>query len=205
MTYRSKRLLDIFFSLLILLVTFPILILFLILIIVIDRQFPIFVQERSGLKGKKIFIYKLKTIKNKNKNSKISFLGKFLRLSKIDELPQLINVLKNDLSLVGPRPLYLEYNKYLTKKHKKRLLTKPGITGLSQIRLKNSSDWIKKFDYDVFYVENLNLKLDLYIILNSFFIVLKLIFVQNQGNNKIIDYKIDFYKQYVDMVKKNNY
>ena len=74
------------------------------MIILLDFQYPLFIQERSGLNGKSILIIKLKTMRSSGDNKQITLLGKFLRFSKIDEIPQLINVLKNDMSIIGPRP-----------------------------------------------------------------------------------------------------
>ena len=115
MIYKSKRYLDLFISTIIVFFTLPIIIFFSILIILVDNQHPFFIQERSGIDGKKIFIYKLQTISYKKNSQSISNLGKFLRYTKIDELPQFINIIKNDLSLIGPRPLYIEYNTFLSE------------------------------------------------------------------------------------------
>ena len=197
-----KRFLDIIISILLLLLTFPVLIFFSLLIIIIDRQLPLFVQERSGVFGKKIKIYKLKTIINKDSTIQISKLGRFLRLSKIDELPQLFNVLKSDLSLVGPRPLYLEYNKFYSKYHLKRISIKPGLTGYSQIKLINSNNWFDKFDLDVFYVKNQNLSFDIKIIFESILLIINLLVLKNKAQKKVIDSKEEFYRDYYE--KLNN-
>lgn len=194
MNYRGKRFLDICLSIILLSLTFPIILVFAIILFFIHGN-PFFIQERSGIYGKKIRIIKLRTVKFVNNHPKINFICHFLRLSKIDELPQLINVLKNDISIVGPRPLYLEYNNFLKSHHKKRLMIKPGITGYSQINLKDPNDWSKKFDYDTYYVENLSLKLDLLIIIKSIVLIFKILFSNNEI--KIIDEKKDFYQQYL--------
>lgn len=197
-----KRLLDIIISIILLLLTFPVLIFFSLLIIIYDCQFPLFSQERSGIFGKKIKIYKLQTIINKDNTIQISKLGRFLRFSKIDELPQLFNVLKNDLSLVGPRPLYLEYNKFYSDYHLNRISTKPGITGYSQIKLINSNDWFDKFDHDIYYVKNQNLSFDIMIIFESILLIINLLFSKNKVQKKVIDSKEDFYRDYYE--KLNN-
>ena len=191
-----KRIFDVFISIILLCFTFPIILFFCVLIIIIDRQSPIFTQLRSGVYGKKIKIFKLKTIIKENDKIQISNLGRFLRLTKIDELPQLINVIKNDLSLVGPRPLYIEYNNFYSKYHLKRISIKPGLTGYSQIKLINSNDWFKKFDHDIYYVENQNFKLDLKIILHSIYLMFNLLIASNKSQKKIIDSKEDFYRDY---------
>ena len=91
-------------------------------------------------------------MKQKEEDLKITFIGNFLRISKLDELPQIFNVFIGNMSFIGPRPLYLEFNQHLKKAHKLRLSIKPGITGLAQIRVKDSTDWNKKFNYDVIYI-----------------------------------------------------
>ena len=202
MIYKSKRYLDLFISTIIVFFTLPIIIFFSILIILVDNQHPFFIQERSGIDGKKIFIYKLQTISYKKNSQSISNLGKFLRYTKIDELPQFINIIKNDLSLIGPRPLYIEYNTFLSEKHKMRISVKPGLTGYSQIKLFEQKDWNKKFDYDIYYVENMSLKLDIKIFFESIIFVLKLFFSLNRRYENTIDFKKDFYENYVGKLKQ---
>lgn len=202
MIYKSKRYLDLFISITIIFFTLPIIIFFSILIILIDNQYPFFIQERSGINGKKIFIYKLQTISFKNNSQTTSNLGKFLRYTKIDELPQFINILKNDLSLIGPRPLYMEYNNFLSDKHKMRMNIKPGLTGYSQIKLFDQKDWNKKFDYDIYYVKNMSLKLDIKIFFESIIFVLKLFLSLNKRIENTIDFKKDFYDNYVNKHQK---
>ena len=116
-------------------------------------------------------------------NKKINrhyFLGNFLRRYKIDELPQLLNVIKGDMSLVGPRPLYIEYNITYTINEKKRLLTKPGITGLAQVKLNDSSKWRNKFKFDTWYVNNQSLKLDFYILILTIILIFRIIFFKKK-------------------------
>ncbi len=147
------------------------------IIIVFDRQNPFYFETRSGLYGKPFKIIKLRTMKfsSKDKNKIVTNLGKYIRKSKIDELPQIFNVLFGQMSLVGPRPLYLEYNSKYSKYEKLRLNNKPGITGLAQIKVLNRENWRAKFRYDIFYVKNRSLKLDLYIICKTFAFYLDLI------------------------------
>ena len=96
-------------------------------------------------------------------NDKATFLGGFLRKYKLDELPQLINILKGDLSLVGPRPLLPSYNEKYNEFQNLRFNVMPGLTGLSQVKLNNTNNWKKKFTYDVFYSKKISFKLDIYI------------------------------------------
>ncbi len=170
-----KRAFDLIFSLFLFLCLIPVLLPFVISILLIDG-FPIFfIQDRSGIHGKKIKLFKLRTYKG----DKMTHLGPLLRKLRIDEIPQLLNVIKGDLSIVGPRPLFLEYNELYSKDQKKRLLTKPGITGLAQIKGLNNLSWKQKFKYDVFYVEKSNFIFDCYIILKTFTLIIKLFFVAN--------------------------
>lgn len=191
-----KRIFDITFSILLLLIFSPLLILSLIMIILLDFQYPLFIQERSGLNGKSILIIKLKTMRSSGDNKQITLLGKFLRFSKIDEIPQLINVLKNDMSIIGPRPLYKEFNNYYLDKHKLRISVKPGLTGLAQVKVRDSTDWFKKFNFDTIYVKKANYNLDFYILFKTFSIVFNSIFKKNHRAIESIDYKRSFFENY---------
>ena len=133
----------------------------------------IFVQIRPGLHGKPFRLYKFRSMTNvKNTNGKIlldekrlSGFGKFLRASSLDELPSLWNVIKGDMSLVGPRPLLMEYLPLYNKSQKRRHEVKPGITGWAQVNGRNALSWHEKFQLDLWYVENRTFFLDLKILL----------------------------------------
>ena len=134
------------------------------------NQYSIF-QERSG-KNKKIKLIKLRTIKLDNDDlTKVKYttLGLFFRKSGLDEIFQLFNILKGDLSLVGPRPLYMKYNDLYDDQQIIRLTVKPGLTGLAQIRQHNDISWEQKIKYDLEYVEKMNLLLDIKIILKTLY------------------------------------
>lgn len=128
----------------------------------------LFKQERPGLHGKPFVIYKFRTMTNdKDKNGnilpgklRITKLGRFLRKYSLDELPQLFNVLKGDISLVGPRPLLMEYMKFYSSEQARRHEVKPGITGWAQVNGRNTISWEKKFELDVWYVEHQSIWLD---------------------------------------------
>jgi len=164
-----KRFLDIFISLIIIIILFPLIIIISILIWY-KIGFPIFIQKRPGLNNKVFKVYKFKTLLD---NSEFEYdikrqnpLGNFLRKTGLDELPQLINILQNKMSLIGPRPLLVEYlNKYSTYE-KKRHLVKPGITGLAQVSKSDNGkkSWNKSIKLDVFYVYNVSFLLDVKII-----------------------------------------
>ena len=162
-----------FFDLGILLIFFvPILILFLFTLILclLFQGTPIFFsQDRGGFQNKKIKIYKFRSMKKVSNKNMVTRFGYILRIFKLDEIPQFYNVLRGDLSLIGPRPLHYEYKNLYNKHQKKRFLVKPGLTGYTQVYLKNNDTWQKKFDYDVWYVENRSLLLDIKIIFKTFY------------------------------------
>ena len=142
---------------------------------------PIFFQERPGRNEKIFKIFKLKTMNEKRgadgdlleDRLRITRLGAFFRSASIDELPQLINVLKGDMSFVGPRPLLKEYLPLYNEHQKKRHIVRPGITGLAQINGRNAISWNDKFDFDVNYVNDLSFALDLQILMKTVLKVLK--------------------------------
>ncbi len=152
-----------------------------ILIYLWDGKPILFVQERPGYKEKIFKIYKFRTMTNeKDENGnllpdekRLKGIGKVIRSLSLDELPQLLNVLKGDMSFVGPRPLLVEYLPLYNERQKKRHDVKPGITGLAQVMGRNALSWREKFEYDVYYVENLSFWLDLKIILLTIWKVLK--------------------------------
>ena len=138
----------------------------------------IFSQPRPGLKGKIFIMFKFRTMntvdarENKSDDERITSLGKWLRASSLDELPELINVIKGDMSLVGPRPLLVDYLKKYTPTEMKRHEALPGITGLAQVRGRNTLSWRHKFKYDVFYVDHQNFLFDLKILIETVKVVL---------------------------------
>ncbi len=132
----------------------------------------LFKQQRPGLHGEIFSIYKFRTMTNNRDNEgnllpndqRITKLGRFLRKLSLDELPQLFNVLKGDISLVGPRPLLVEYLDHYTPEQARRHDVKPGITGWAQVNGRNAITWEEKFKYDVWYVDNQSILLDLKIL-----------------------------------------
>jgi len=179
-----KDLIDKSISFVLLILLSPLFILFAILI-KIDSNGPVFfIQERVGKNGKLFKIIKFRTmIKEAEEKTKgifinennpyITKIGKFLRRWSLDELPELINVLKGDMSLVGPRPtLKYQVEKY-NEFQKKRLLMKPGITGWAQINGRNKIPWEERIKLDVWYIENWSLLLDLKILIKTLFIIFK--------------------------------
>lgn len=172
-----KRLFDIIFSLALLLFTFPIMI-FIFFLVWLCIGFPIYRQKRPGLKGKIFTLYKFKTLydsqKKMSEKERQNKVGNFLRKTGLDELPQIFNILENNMSLVGPRPLLVEYLKKYTKFEKKRHLVKPGITGLAQINPQPSGlkSWKKSIKLDVYYTTKVSFFLDVQIIFKTVELVL---------------------------------
>ena len=172
-----KRLLDIILSLALFFITLPLMIVIFFLIW-IAIGFPIFSQKRPGLNGKIFTLYKFKTLIDSSKNiseiERQSRLGNFLRKTGLDELPQLYNIFKNDMSFVGPRPLLVEYLKKYSTYEKKRHLIKPGITGLAQVNPDPSGRkiWKKSIKLDIYYVTNVSFILDIKIIYKTVELVL---------------------------------
>lgn len=150
----------------------------------------IFKQERSGLYGKSFYIYKFRTMTNKKDESgnllpddvRLTRFGKLLRKLSLDELPQLVNVIKGDISLVGPRPLLMEYLELYTAEQNRRHQVRPGITGWAQINGRNSISWEEKFELDVWYVDNHSFWLDIKIILITAVKVFKSEDISQQGH-----------------------
>ena len=149
------------------------------MILTFDGRPIFFLQNRSGINGKIFVLYKFRTMKNsisKNDRTRVTKLGKILRNFKLDELPQLFNMLIGDLNLIGPRPLLPEYNKYYNKKQKVRLSINPGITGWAQINEKRNTTWKKRLELDIWYIENKTLLLDLKIIIKTILMLIKMIY-----------------------------
>lgn len=167
-----KRIFDVIFSFLILLLTAPLIMITYILVIFKLGKPAIFKQTRPGYLGESFNIYKFRTMLNTtDKNGELlpneerrHPVGNLIRKTSLDELPQLINVIKGDISLVGPRPLLMEYLPLYNEFQRKRMDVKPGITGWAQINGRNAISWEKKFALDVWYVENHSFKLDMFIL-----------------------------------------
>ena len=193
--YRNifKPLLDKILALIIFLILSPIFLFNLIVLAVLYRSSPFFIQERPGLNGKIFKIIKFKTmndIKFENEGplsdeERISKFGWFLRKTSLDEIPQLLNILKGDMSLVGPRPLLPKYLDLYTQKQKKRHNIKPGITGWAQINGRNLLDWDKKIEYDIWYTENISFYLDVKIFFLTIVKVLKSEGINSYNNSNL--------------------
>jgi len=170
-----KKLLDFFIAFTALLVLSPLLIPITVLLALANKGKPFFFQKRPGKNGRIFNIIKFKTMtdeKDENEDllpdeKRLTAVGKFVRKTSIDEIPQLINVLKGNMSLIGPRPLLPQYLPLYSERQRKRHNVKPGITGWAQVNGRNAISWTKKFEYDVWYVENLSFGLDVKIIIKT--------------------------------------
>ncbi|MDK0703807.1 sugar transferase [Clostridium perfringens] len=177
-----KRILDICVALGLLIVLFPVIVIVAVLVKTKLGSPIIFTQERVGKDNRIFKIIKFRTMKeciDKEGNilpdeERLTSFGKKLRSSSLDELPELINILKGDMSLVGPRPLLVDYLPLYSKEQIRRHEVLPGLTGWAQINGRNSIKWKKKFELDVWYVENWNLKLDIKIIFLTIIKVFKM-------------------------------
>ena len=162
-----KRMMDVVISLILLLLFSPVM-LFTACILRHNMGGPIiFKQQRPGLHGKIFYLYKFRTMHNGDllpDQDRLTRLGKFLRKYSLDELPQLINVIKGEMSLVGPRPLLAEYLPLYTEDQLLRHNMRPGITGWAQVNGRNAITWEEKFELDIWYIENNTIRLDMKIL-----------------------------------------
>ncbi len=175
MMYRNfiKRLFDFAVAFWGLLLLSPIFIILTIGLFYTNKGKPFFFQERPGLKERIFKIIKFKTMNdNKDANGKLlkdaerlSKIGSFVRKTSFDEIPQLINVLKGDMSLIGPRPLLPEYLPFYTDRHRRRHEVRPGITGLAQVKGRNAMKFSERFENDLLYIDYLSFYLDIKIIM----------------------------------------
>lgn len=153
------------------------------ILIKLNRDGPVlFKQKRPGINGKIFTVYKFRTmsVKTHDENGRelsdferMSKIGNLLRKTSIDELPQFINILKGDMSFIGPRPLLTEYLELYTPEQMRRHEVRPGISGWAQVNGRNTITWEEKFRYDVEYVDKMSLKMDIYILIKTVLNVLK--------------------------------
>lgn len=181
-----KRLLDIIISLLIIIFFWWLILIIAILVRIYLGSPIIFKQERPG-KDEKIFtLYKFRTMTDEKDDEgnllpdekRLKKFGKFLRSTSLDELPEIINILKGEMSFIGPRPLLVEYLELYDDNQKKRHLVRPGLTGLAQVNGRNDVVWEKRFEYDLEYIQNITFKNDLKIIFKT----IKLVFSRKGVN-----------------------
>lgn len=167
-----KRLIDFVLSLSAFIVLLPVFLIVTILLAVANRGKPFFLQLRPGKDGHIFRVIKFRTMNDKRDPQgnlfpdadRLTPVGAFVRKTSIDEIPQLLNVIKGEMSLIGPRPLLVEYLPLYNKVQRRRHEVRPGITGWAQVNGRNAISWNEKFRYDVWYVDNISLMLDVKII-----------------------------------------
>ena len=181
--YRSffKRIFDFILSLTAIIILSPVLLLLTVIGAFLMGGNPFFTQERPGKDCKIFKLVKFKSMNNKRDErgellpdeKRLTSYGQFIRNTSLDELPELINILKGDMAVVGPRPLLVRYLTRYSKTQARRHEVRPGLTGLAQVNGRNAISWEEKFRYDVEYVDNLSLMLDIKIILMTVLKVVK--------------------------------
>lgn len=184
-----KRFFDFTIAFFGLLVLSPIVLLLTLMLSIANSGHPFFTQTRPGKNARLFKVIKFKTMNEKkdaNGNllpdaQRLTPVGKFIRKTSLDEIPQLINVLKGDMSLIGPRPLLVEYLPLYNKEQARRHEVKPGITGWAQINGRNAISWEQKFKYDIWYIDNCTFILDIIILVKSIEKVFKSEGINQQG------------------------
>lgn len=189
--YRKyfKRLLDLVISVPAFLILSPIFLFIALLLGLTNRGTPFFTQARPGKNAKVFRVIKFKTMNDRKDgqgkllpdNERLTFVGRFVRKTSLDEIPQLINVIKGDMSLIGPRPLLVEYLKLYSREQQRRHEVRPGITGWAQVNGRNTISWSEKFEYDLYYVDHLSFALDLRIFFVTILKVLKAEGISGRG------------------------
>ena len=172
---------DLFVSLIAFIILIPLFVVILCLLLIVNKGKVFFLQERPGLKEKSFKVIKFKTMNDQKDHNgnllpnhlRTTKIGLFLRKLSLDELPQLINVIKGDMSLIGPRPLLFKYIPLFSSEQKRRHDMKPGISGWAQVNGRNAISWTQKFEYDIYYIDHVSFMLDLKIIWLTIFKVLK--------------------------------
>lgn len=196
--YRNglKRFFDFIFSLFALIVLSPILLVFMILGAVFMRGNPFFTQPRPG-KNEKIFnMIKFRTMSNaKDKNGellpddkRLNAYGRFLRSTSIDELPELVNILKGDMSIIGPRPQLVRDMVFMTNEQRKRHTVRPGLSGLAQVNGRNVITWEDKLDWDLKYIKKITFYGDIKIIVETIGKVFKRVDINREGTSSDMDF-----------------
>ena len=173
--YRKliKPFFDILIALMLFIIAFPIFLIVTILLCTFQNGQVFFIQKRPGYKEKLFKVIKFKTMNDKRDKEgnllpdkdRLTWIGSFIRKTSLDELPQLINVIKGDMSFIGPRPWLVEYLPLYSKEQRRRHDIKPGISGWAQVNGRNAISWSQRFEYDLFYVDNQSFWLDLKIVI----------------------------------------
>ncbi len=166
--YGLKRGIDLIFGIILLIILLPVFLIIALIIRIDSNGDVLFIQERTGLNGKPFKMYKFCSMESENK---ITGFGQIMCKYSIDELPQIINVIKGEMSFIGPRPWLPEYFANLDEQMKKRVNVLPGMTGYTQIKGRNSLSIVEKLNYDLWYVKNISFWLDIKIFVKTFFTI----------------------------------
>lgn len=192
----TKRVLDFLVAIIGFLILAPIFIIVLIILLIVNNGKPFFLQERPGYKERIFKIIKFKTMNDKKDangelltpDKRLTKFGLFIRKRSLDEIPQLINVIKGDMSIVGPRPLLIRYLPRYNNTQKQRHNVRPGITGWAQVNGRNAISWEQKFKLDVYYVNNISCILDLKILFKTVYKVIKKDGIYSTDNEIVPDF-----------------
>ena len=197
--YKSffKRFFDLILALIGFIILFPIILLITIVLYWKNDGSPFFLQLRPGKDGKVFKIIKFKSMTDKTdsdgqllpEQERLTSTGKFVRKYSLDEIPQLVNVIKGDMSLIGPRPLLVHYLPLYNETQKHRHDIKPGISGWAQVNGRNAISWEKKFELDIWYVNNLSFMLDLKIIVLTIYKVFRMEDIYSMENDIVTEFK----------------
>lgn len=185
-----KRIIDFVGALLLLLLIWPLLLIVVVLLFIEQGAMPVFIQERAGYRNRVFRIYKLKTMTDERDahgallpdDVRLTKLGKLVRSTSLDELPQLFNILRGEMSFIGPRPFLAEYLTVYSEQEKHRHDVRPGITGLAQVNGRNTLTWKQKFQLDLEYVRTVSLLTDIKIALKTIVKILDRKTVNQTGN-----------------------
>lgn len=192
-----KALFDFIAALIGFLILSPVFIFVVIFLCIANQGMPFFFQQRPGKNGKAFHVIKFKTMNDKKDErgdllpdgDRLTKIGSFIRKTSLDEIPQLLNVIKGDMSLVGPRPLLMEYLSLYNENQARRHHVKPGITGWAQVNGRNAISWEQKFEYDVWYVDNISFPLDIKILFMTVLKVFKSEGISQDGQSTAEKFK----------------
>lgn len=192
-----KRSIDFVLSLIAIIILSPVLVIVALLVRIKLGGPVLFKQKRPGLNEKVFTMYKFRTMTDERDSEgellpdevRLTKFGKTLRSTSLDELPELFNILKGDMAIVGPRPLLIQYLPLYNDRQKKRHCVKPGITGYAQVNGRNSITWEEKFEYDVYYVYNITIALDINVFFKTIEIVLKRDGINSDSDATMEDFK----------------
>lgn len=192
-----KYIIDVLIAFILLIITLPILLILSVLIYIEDpTSSPIFKQKRIGLHNKEFCIYKLRSMKTElykdgirlTDSQRMLNVGNLIRKFSLDELPQLVNIIRGEMSFIGPRPLSVKYLPYYTKDELKRHTVRPGISGWAQINGRNTISWEEKFYYDIEYVRNISFLFDFKIFILTIYKVFKRSGIETRGEGTEVDF-----------------